>query len=52
MTQCVMGIDIGSYESKGVLTDTDGHVLATADAHVKLRNKCRCNYPCFDCSST
>lgn len=30
MTQCLMGIDIGSYESKGVLTDTKGKVLAKA----------------------
>jgi xylulokinase len=30
MTQCLMGIDIGSYESKGVLTDTSGKVLAKA----------------------
>ncbi len=30
MPQYLMGIDIGSYESKGVLTDTDGTVLAKA----------------------
>ena len=30
MKNCLMGIDIGSYESKGVLTDTDGQVLAKA----------------------
>jgi xylulokinase len=30
MTQCLMGIDIGSYESKGVLTDIAGKVLAKA----------------------
>lgn len=30
MTQYLMGIDIGSYESKGVLTDTSGKVLAKA----------------------
>jgi xylulokinase len=28
--QCLMGIDIGSYESKGVLTDVSGKVLAKA----------------------
>ncbi|PSM16794.1 FGGY family carbohydrate kinase [Nitratireductor sp. StC3] len=28
MTQYLMGIDIGSYESKGVLTDTSGAVVA------------------------
>ncbi len=27
-----MGIDIGSYESKGVLTDLEGHVIAKAKA--------------------
>jgi xylulokinase len=30
MTQCLMGIDIGSYESKGVLTDIAGNILARA----------------------
>jgi xylulokinase len=30
MTACLIGIDIGSYESKGVLSDTRGHVLAKA----------------------
>jgi xylulokinase len=25
-----LGIDVGTYESKGVLVDADGHVLATA----------------------
>jgi xylulokinase len=30
MTKCFLGIDIGSYESKGVLTDTAGKVLAKA----------------------
>ena len=30
MTHCLMGIDIGSYESKGVLTDISGKVLANA----------------------
>jgi xylulokinase len=30
MTQYLIGIDIGSYESKGVLSDTDGKVLARA----------------------
>lgn len=25
---CFMGIDIGTYESKGVITDADGHVIA------------------------
>jgi xylulokinase len=30
VTQCLMGIDIGSYESKGVMTDTNGKVLARA----------------------
>jgi xylulokinase len=30
MPQCLMGIDIGSYESKGVLTDVSGKILAKA----------------------
>ncbi len=30
MAQCLMGIDIGSYESKGVLTGIDGKILAMA----------------------
>ena len=30
MATCLIGIDIGSYESKGVLTSTDGVVLAKA----------------------
>jgi xylulokinase len=30
MASCLLGIDIGSYESKGVLTDTSGKVLARA----------------------
>ncbi len=30
MPHCLMGIDIGSYESKGVLTDVGGKILATA----------------------
>ncbi len=30
MTRCLLGIDIGSYESKGVLTDDRGKVLAKA----------------------
>lgn len=30
MAQCLMGIDIGSYESKGVLSDLSGRVLAKA----------------------
>jgi glycerol kinase len=25
-----LGIDVGTYESKGVLVDADGHVLASA----------------------
>ncbi|WP_051264760.1 FGGY-family carbohydrate kinase [Nakamurella lactea] len=29
-TQCVVGVDIGTSSSKGVLVDTDGRVLATA----------------------
>ena len=30
MATCLIGIDIGSYESKGVLSDTSGKVLAKA----------------------
>jgi xylulokinase len=37
MAQYLIGIDIGSYESKGVLTDTSGAVLAKASIKHELQ---------------
>jgi xylulokinase len=30
MTRCTMGVDIGTFESKGVLVDASGEALASA----------------------
>ena len=39
--RATLGIDIGTFESKGVIVDSAGNIIAQAAVHIRCRSRAR-----------